>query len=191
MFEDILVVTDRNDLAEEPVRHLEPRGRRFLDRFRAIAVNLLFPTGPTTFEPEVTDDAVEIQTDNATNHAIEIARGHGAQLHVLFVVDGVRYDTSLDSATEPLIEEGEVAVDEMVDEAERSQLSALGTVKVGRPIKLVLEYVGNHDVDLIVMNGRGTGSVRSRFRRNLVDQLTRKGPVPVHVVPWGDRGRPD
>lgn len=191
MFEDILVVTDRDDLAEVDVRHRSARERRFLDRLWRIAIELLFPTGPTTFEPATTADDIEIQTENATRHAIDLAQRHGARLHVLVVVDAVRYDTSLDSATEPLVEEGEILVGELVDEAERAGLSATGVTEVGRPARVILDYAEANDIDLIVLNVRDTGGWRSRFRRGLVGTLASRGSVPVYAVPRAQSGHPD
>lgn len=40
MFEDVLVVTDRIDLAEGPVCHREARERRFLARVGAVLIVL-------------------------------------------------------------------------------------------------------------------------------------------------------
>lgn len=191
MFEDVLVVTDRNDLAEVPVRHRAGRERRFLARLRGVAVELLFPTGPTTFESDGVTDDVEVQTENATRHAIDLAGHHGARLHVLFLVDAVRYDTTVEFATEPLVEEGEATVDELVDAAERAGLEATGAVEVGWPARVILEYADARGVDLIVLNARHPPSVRSWFRRGVVETLTRRAAVPIYVVPRERRGRPD
>lgn len=191
MFDDILVVTDRDDLAEEPVRHRSARERRFLARLQGLLLDLAFPTGGRRRDPESFVDEIEIQTGNATRHAIDIASRLGSRLHVLFVVDAVRYDTSLHSATDPLIEEGEESVAELVDLAEGSGIEADGTVEVGRPIDLVLEYVEAHGVDLVVLNARQRRGLGARFRRDLVAALGDRASVPLHVVPRAGRGRPD
>lgn len=191
MFDDILVVTDRDDLAEEPVRHRSARERRFLARLKGILLELAFPTGGGRREPESFLEEIEIQTERATRQAIDLASGLGARLHVLFVVNAVRYDTSLDSATDPLIEEGEASVDELVDLAEGSGIEADGTVAVGRPADLDLGYVEAHGVDLIVLNARHDRRPGARFRRGLVDALSDRASVPLHVVPRAGRGRPD
>lgn len=107
------------------------------------------------------------------------------------MVDAVRYDTSIDSATEPPVEEGEAIADELVDEAERAGLTAAGVVEVGKPARLVLDYAEANDVDLIVLNARDAGGWRSRFRRELVGTLASRGSVPVYAVPRAQSGHPD
>lgn len=191
MYDDILVVTDRDDIAEVPVRHRSARERRFLDRLKGILLELAFPTGGPSRDPDAFVDEVEIQTENATRHAIDLAAGLGARLHVLYAVDAVRYDTSLGSATDPLVEEGEETVDELVDRAEAAGIEAVGTVEVGRPADLVLEYVTAEDVDLVVLNARDGGHLDARFRRGLVGSLTDRASVPIQVLPRAGRGRPD
>lgn len=191
MFDDILVVTDRDDLAEVPVRHRSARERRFLDRLTGILLELAFPAGGTRRDPDAFVDEVEIQTENASRHAIDLASALGARLHVLFLVDAVRYDTSLDSATDPLLEEGEATVDELVGLAEAAGTEAVGTVEVGRPADLLLAYVDAHGVDLIVLNARGERRLGAWFRQGLVDALSERASVPIHVVPRAGRGRPD
>lgn len=191
VFEDILVVTDRDDLAEEPVRHRSARERRFLARLKGLLLDLAFPTGGRHRDPESFVDEIEIQTENATRQAIDLASGIGARLHVLLIVDAVRYDTSLDSATDPLVDEGEASVEELVGLAEGSGVEAEGRVAVGRPADLVLEYVEANGVDLIVLNARQDRRLGARFRRDLVDVLGERASVPIHLVPRAGRGRPD
>lgn len=191
MFEDILVVTDRNDLAEVPLRYQSARGRRFLDRLKAIGLELLFPTGPTTLEGDAGPDDVEVQPESATGHATDLATHHGARLHVLFVVDAVRYDTTVAFATEPLVEEGEATVDELVDAAERAGVEATGAVEVGRPAALVLNYAADNDVDLIVLNARPRARRWLRLRADPVATIIDRARVPVYVVPAIQPGHPD
>lgn len=191
MFQDILVVTDRHDAAEETVRYRTARERRFLARLKGIALELVLPTGGSTGTPGSGAGDIEVQSEHATRHAIDLARRHDAHLHALFLVDAVRYDTSVEFATEPLVEEGEEAIADLVDVAERAGVEVTATVKVGRPAALVREYALAHDVDLIVMNARDIGSLWSRLRGNLVVAVIRGSPVPVYVVPRIQPGHPD
>lgn len=191
MFQDVLVVTDRHDTAEETVRHRTARERRFLARLKGIAVELAFPTGEPAYTPVARTGDIEVQSEHATRHAIDLARHHGARLHVLFLVDAVRYDTSVAFATEPLVEEGEEAIEALVDMAERAGVDVTGTVEVGRPAALVHDYAATHDVDVIVLNARDTASFRFRLRDDLVSAVIRGGAVPVYVVPSVQPGHPD
>lgn len=191
MFRNILVATDRHDVAEEPLRYRIPRGRRFLRRLLGIARELVFPTGPPApgVGGEVAD--IELQSERATRHAIALARRHDARLHVLYTVDAVRYDTTVDFATEPLVEEGDAALAEIADAAERAGVVVTTAVEVGRPAALVLEYAAAHDIDLVVLNARDTGRLWWRLRGDLVSRVVRRSSVPVYVVPPVQPGYPD
>lgn len=191
MFEDILVVTDRHDTAEETVRYRTARGRRFLARLKEIALELAFPTGGRTTGPGSGTEDVAVQSDTATRTAIDLARRHDARLHVLFLVDAVRYDTTVEFATEPLVEEGEETTAELLDAAERAGVDVTAQVEVGRPAALVHEYAADHDVDLIVLNARDIGSLWSRLRGDFVSAVIRGASVPVYVVPAVQPGHPD
>lgn len=191
MFQHVLVVTDRHDTAEETVRHRTTRERRFLARLKGIATELAFPTREPTNAAGTSTGDIEVQSEHATRHAIDLASHHGARLHVLFLVDAVRYDTSVEFATEPLVEEGEEAIEVLVDMAERADVDVTATVEVGRPAALVADYATAHDVDVIVLNARDTGSFRFRLRDDLVSAVIRRVAVPVYVVPPIQPGHPD
>lgn len=120
-----------------------------------------------------------------------MATHHGARLHVLFVVDAVRYDTTVAFATEPLVEEGQATVEGLVDAAERAGLEATGAVEVGRPATLVLDYAADHGVDLIVLNARPGAGRWLRLRADPVATVIDRAPVPVYVVPSIQPGHPD
>jgi nucleotide-binding universal stress UspA family protein len=178
MFQEGLVLTDRNDLTEVPVRHRDSRVRRFIDRFGSVVVRRRFPTSPTTFEPDDTADDLEVQTDNAIRPAIRLAQRNGARLPVRFLLDAFRYDTRMDFATDPLVEAGETAVDGLVKEAERAGLDTVGSVDIGQPAELLMEYIQAQEINIVVPKNRTGGSVRSRLRRGLVGTLTRQASIP-------------
>lgn len=190
MFEDVLVATDRNDRAEEPIRHRSARERRFVSRLKQIVLELVLPIGPPR-GPTSLSEEIEIQSENATRHAIDLCQVHGARLHVLFTVDSLRYDTTVEFATQPLVEEGDETVDALVDATERAGLEAVGSVAVGRPAALILEYADEHDVDLIVLNARATGSRWARLRGDRVSTVIGGATVPVYAVPRRRSGHPD
>lgn len=189
MFQEVLVATDRHDVAEETVRHLTARERRFLSRLKGILLDLVLPTGDSAATARPT--AIEVQSDHATRHAIDLASRHGARLHVLFTVDSLRYDTTVEFATEPLVEEGEERVEAVLDEAARAGVTGLGTVEVGRPARLILDYVGAHDIDLVVLNARPWSGLLARLWGDRVSAVVRGSPVPVYVVPRVQPGHPD
>lgn len=186
MYSDVLVVTDRHDVGEAQIRQRVPWQTRFIDRLRSVTLELLFPTVSTVRQPRDPTEAVEIRTDTATHHAIDIADAHDARLHLLYFIDTVRYDTSFESAVEPLEEEGEAVVDRIVDAAERCGVDVTSTIEIGRPPELILEYAAENNVGLIVMNARGSVGIRSLVGGSITSSVIRQSEVPVYSVPLDD-----
>lgn len=186
MYSAILVVTDRSDVGETPIRQREPRSTRFLNRLGSITLELLYPTVSTGRPSGGFDEAFEIRTGSATEHAINLAGTHDARLHVLYFIDALRYDTSIESAVEPLEEEGEAVVDRIVESAERAGVNVTSTIEIGRPTELIVEYAVEHDVDLIVMNTRGSVGIYELLRGSVTSAIIRRSEVPVYSVPLDD-----
>ncbi len=188
MFDEILVATDETDLAESPVRYRETWRARLTKRLGSIVRELVLQTTyPRPGGPDA-PDGVYVPTDNATGYALELASGHGARLHVLFTIDSRKYDTSIQSAVEPLEARGDYLLERTVDRAERAGVDVVVSTEVGVPHDLVLSYVEAHDVDLVVMNVHG----RHRLHRLLFGSTTRRvldsADVPVLVVPMVETG---
>ncbi|TYL36917.1 universal stress protein [Natronococcus pandeyae] len=121
----------------------------------------------------------------ATEHAIDLARAYDAPLYVLHVVDTRPYDAEsiTQSVIEPLEERGQRAVDEVVEAASAHGLDRTETAVVrGDPHETVLEYVDEHDIDLIVMATHGRSGVKRYLLGSVTEKIIRTAPVPVHVV---------
>ena len=99
------------------------------------------------------------RASKALAHAIEVADKHGAELHVVSVVDTRLYG-------EPALSTLELAVDELEDEAhdriqdavERAKARELAVVTRcchGVPHDTIREYADAVDADLVVMGYRG------------------------------------
>lgn len=185
MYTDILVATDRSDVAERSLRQRVPRKRRFINRLKGVTREVLVPTDPAGQYQDVVD-AIEVRTDNATHHAVDLAEFYGARLHVLYVIDSLRYDTSLESAVEPLEEEGEAVLEGIVRTAEGVGVPVTSTIEVGRPTRLILAYADDHDVDLIVLNARSRGGLQSHIWGSYVSSVIRRADVPVYSVPLAE-----
>lgn len=119
----------------------------------------------------------------AMEAAVELAVTFSADVHVLHVVDSWRYDTSIESAVEPLREEGEALVERLVELAEAADVPVTAAVEVGRPAHHVLEYADEHDVDLIVMGTLGRGGLPRRLLGSVTQYVVTHASIPVHVVP--------
>lgn len=121
--------------------------------------------------------------DAAMAEAIDLAAEHGAEVHVLYVVNTRYYDTSIESAVDPLREEGQRHLDRLADAAAEAGVPVTTAVEVGRPARTILEYVDDHGVDLVVMGTRGRGGLRRRVLGSVTEHVVSHADVPVQVVP--------
>ncbi len=121
----------------------------------------------------------------AMTHAIDLGTRYGADVHVLHVVDARQYDTSIESAVEPLRKRGREYVDRLVEAADAS-VPVTSAIEVGRPARRILAYATDHDVDLVVMGTRGRGGLPDRLLGSVTDYVVAHASVPVHVVPPAD-----
>ena len=85
-------------------------------------------------------------------HANDLAKRYEADVHVLHVIDSWHYDTSIESAVEPLRERGEEYVEQLAETATDVTTPITTAVEVGRPARHILAYVDEHDIDLIMEN---------------------------------------
>jgi nucleotide-binding universal stress UspA family protein len=117
-------------------------------------------------------------------HAIDIAEGRGATVHVLYVVDDQALLTLTDEMTEEVLgslqEEGQQAIDEAVQRLDEAGLDSTTRVVRGKPSEEVIDYASEAAVDLITMGTHGdqtTNMLGSTSQRVVTDS-----PVPVLTV---------
>ena len=118
----------------------------------------------------------------AMAEALDLAEQSGATVHVLHVIDSRFYDTSIDSAVEPLRNEGEEYVEDLAAMAEDAGVDVTTAVEVGRPARRILEYVSDNDVGLVVMGTRGRSELSRRLLGSVTKYVVPHADVPVHVV---------
>lgn len=122
----------------------------------------------------------------AIDHAIDLATRYDADLRILNVVDSRVYDTSIESAVEPLRERGQEYVDRLEATATDAGVPVTTDVEVGRPGARILEYVEDHEADLVVLGTRGRGGLPRRLLGSVTNYVVTHANVPVHVVPPAD-----
>ncbi|WP_458186779.1 universal stress protein [Haladaptatus sp. NG-WS-4] len=116
-------------------------------------------------------------TRGAATHAIDIAKQYDATVHALHVVgDDLGENRSEREA------EGERATDDVVELASEHGLDAVGTVLEGRPSDGILDYVGDHDIDLVVMATSGRSGVGRMLLGSVAERVVRKATIPVLLV---------
>jgi nucleotide-binding universal stress UspA family protein len=134
-------------------------------------------------------DRILVPTDgsptasSAMQAAVEMAARDGAEIHVLNVINTRYYDTSIDSAVEPLRERGEGYVDSLAELATDADVPVTTAVELGRPAQVILESVDDHAIDLVVMGTSGRGDLERRLLGSTTEYVVTHADVPVHVVP--------
>lgn len=138
-------------------------------------------------------DNVLVATDGSSGttetleHAVSIARDNDAMVHGLYVVDrrlflAAEKDTQ-DDVRQSLVEEGEVALDDIAVRGEEAGLTVETEMKDGIPHKTITEYAEETNIDLVVMGTHGrTGRDRVANLGSVTERVVEESPVPVLVV---------
>lgn len=126
--------------------------------------------------------------DVAVDHAITAAKAHDATMHALYIVD-TRITMAADDETrgvlsDQLTEQGQAAVEEIVEDAIAADVEASGTIGRGTPWKEILSYATTSDIDLIVIGTTGKSPREKRMGMGSVSERVVDGSsIPVLVVP--------
>jgi nucleotide-binding universal stress UspA family protein len=121
--------------------------------------------------------------DRAVTRALELARTFDATVHALYVVEPLQtaeYDAG--SVYETLRAEGERATEAIAERAREADLRVETTVEVGVPHRTILEYTGEHGVDLIVMGTHGRTGLDRYLLGSVTEKVVRLSDVPVLTV---------
>jgi nucleotide-binding universal stress UspA family protein len=136
-------------------------------------------------------DTILVPTDGSAavvepvERAVDLAESYDATVHALYVVDSSAYGT-LDMSTSVVVdsleEEGETAVGYVADEAEAAGVPVETAVVHGTPHRTIMDYVDEHDVDLVVMGTHGRRGVDRFLLGSVTEKVVRTAPVPVMTV---------
>lgn len=131
---------------------------------------------------------------SAQARAAQLARDHGAELHVLHV--------QVASPTMYMPEFGTIEgyIDERQKEEARSRMDAL-VRDIGLPVKqamrfelgaapAVVAYAQEQNIDLIVAGSHGRSGVKKLFLGSEAQDLVRSAPVDTLIVPLNDPAAP-
>lgn len=134
-------------------------------------------------------DEILVPTDGSENaakameHAIGLAAGSDARLHVINVINPRWYDMSIDSARVPVEKDRQEYIDELVDMADEAEVETVTAVLDGTPAQEILDYAADHEIDLIVIGKRGRGNLENLLLGSVSDYVVKHADVPVHTVP--------
>lgn len=119
------------------------------------------------------------------DHASELARKHGAEIHFLYVVNTASFanlpmETSWESVTSMLRDEGETALQEAKDRA--GDLRVNTVIADGSPSREIVEYASSENCDLIVMGTHGRGGLNRLLLGSIAERVVRSSTIPVLTV---------
>jgi nucleotide-binding universal stress UspA family protein len=81
-----------------------------------------------------------------------------------------------------LMNDARKRLDDLLDSADRQRLRARPIVKVGDPLRQVVEYARDESVDLIVLGTHGRSGVAHLFLGSVAERVVRTAPCPVLTV---------
>jgi len=127
-------------------------------------------------------------SDRAMDTAVALAEATGASLEVLFVsyfdadTDGMGEDSWLpDSVAGPTSRE----VDAALERAHCRVPSSVRIVmhhKIGVPGEEILNFIREHEIDIVVMGGRGLGALQGFLVGSVSQTVLESAPCAVVVV---------
>ena len=121
----------------------------------------------------------------AIEQASGVAAAAGAKLHLLSVVDtaGFGFDVRSDVAIDRFEEAAREAIETGTGTAERAGLADVtGAIEYGSIGREIVNYVEEHDVDLVAVGTRGHTGIDRYLLGSVTERLIRTSPVPVLTV---------
>jgi nucleotide-binding universal stress UspA family protein len=134
----------------------------------------------------------------AVQYAIALAESLGSTVHVLHVLDNpLAYAWGAEAFIEPpadyyerIEERARERMDQVLSEAQRKKFDAQLVLRTGSPFAEIIEYAGEHAIDLIVMGTHGRGAVAHMLLGSVAERVVRKASCPVLTVREPERPAP-
>lgn len=126
--------------------------------------------------------------DRAVEHAIDLARTYGAQLHVLYVVNVASLSAEVNShqVIENFEEQGREITYEVAERATDAGVEDVTSEVVhGVPHEAILDYAEG-DMDLVVMGTHGHTGLERYLLGSVTEKVVRTSDVPVLTVRMHD-----
>ncbi|AXR77431.1 universal stress protein [Natrarchaeobaculum sulfurireducens] len=119
--------------------------------------------------------------------ALELAKTMDATVDVICVVEtgplgSVALPGDTASADDVLSERGEEYVTQVADRAAELDVPVTTAVREGVPVREILDYADDVDVDVIVMGSRGRGGISRMMLGSVTEGVTRHSGRDVLVV---------
>jgi nucleotide-binding universal stress UspA family protein len=138
-------------------------------------------------------DRILVPTDGsecagrAADHAIDLAVGSDATLHVLSVVDATEMVRNVPAVNAEHVEQqlrsrAESAVAAVVSRAGDAGVETVTAVEPGIPAREIVAYATEHGCELIVMGTRGRTGLERYLLGSVAERTVRQSDVPVLTV---------
>lgn len=137
-------------------------------------------------------DAILLPTDgsagmaSAIKHCFIQARQYDATVHALYVVDVRAYvmlpEETKGQVKQVLMNEGERTLRALTDHAETEGADLVPAVQEGIPHEAILQYVNEHDIQMIVMGTHGRSGETHRIVGSIAEEVVRKATIPVMTI---------
>ncbi|MCU0591755.1 MAG: universal stress protein [Desulfobacterales bacterium] len=118
-----------------------------------------------------------------------LADRYGARIHLLFVARVFDYFTSMyvphpsvSQFEKEVIEGAEKRLYEFADESFKDIAGTRTQVVAGDPSEEILNYIGTHGIDLVVMGTHGRKGLDKVIFGSVAERVVKSSPVPVMVV---------
>lgn len=128
-------------------------------------------------------------SENALNHAIDIAKSMGATIHLVNVIQPVVYPTGIEIAHESLLNLEQDLEDNAKKQLEKieKRLDNLSinyscSILTGSADDQIIEYSKSENIDLVVIATHGASGFEHFLFGSTTEKVIRKAKCPVLVV---------
>lgn len=114
--------------------------------------------------------------NRATAHGLTIADRFGATVHALSIAESLDHEDQMRTDNESAAEEAVAIVE---DEAAQFDVPVTTALREGVPHEQILEYLREHDVDIVFMGTHGRGGFDRMVSGSVAEEVIRHATVPV------------
>lgn len=121
--------------------------------------------------------------ERAIEHGLELAEVYGSTVHALYVVEPVHTtEYGIEAIITAMESEGERATTDIAERGESRGIDVETAVRRGTPHKQILEYVGENDINLVVIGTHGRTGLDRYLLGSVTEKVVRLSDVPVLTV---------
>jgi nucleotide-binding universal stress UspA family protein len=126
---------------------------------------------------------------HAVSHAADLARRHGARLHVGHVVEDFSYWEGYqlehfpsEEVYEELRENARLAIEDLFDQDVREGLTIEAHVVHGKPFVEIIRLAREVEAEVVVIGSHGQSGIAETLFGSTAERVVRKAPCAVLVV---------